>query len=256
MKYYAYEWPEHVSLASKPRATLKAIVPNLDRRTERWCPCYERLLEAGFPPDTVQRFSAFDYKEFVDLDEAQGYMAQIFDGLPSAISRRDMKLSNFCWLSTWYAMMRRISCAPLGEYWLTILDDHMLTITYNQLRQSIDAFNSDGTPATIIQVTRNPGKLQCRPMIAELDIWQHGLCGRTDSANILNVDGACTLIRQSNATPIFVPADAFERISYEDDQTGYYSLSAKYERLEGGGLGAAHNFISDPKLQDRLGSVG
>ena len=93
-------------------------------------------------------------------------------------------------------------------------------------------------------------------MIPELDIWQFGLCGRSDAGYIVNSEGALQLMDNANQTPFpKVPADVLERLSGEANQDGYYALSAKYERLNGGGAGAAAIFIWTIELQDRLGST-
>ena len=257
MTEYAYEWPEHVSLDPNPRATLRAIIPNLDRRTERWEPCYEKLTsDAQFPASQIHRFSAFDYKNYPTLEAAKEHAARHFRGLPPLLTQETI-ISSFCWLFTWYAMMMQISAAHRDEYFMMLLDDCTVTLTYNQLRHSIDVLNANGEKATVIQLSRNPRKMQCRRMIPELDIWQYGLCGRSDAGFIVNPVGAAKLAANANEKPYpHVPASVLERLSSEANQGGHYSLSARYEQFNGGGAGAAKIFIGGLELQDRLGSVG
>lgn len=243
-------------LKATPDVRLKALIPNLGRRTERWEPCYEKLTsEAQFPASQIQRFSAFDYKDYPTLEAAKEHAARYFQGLPPLLTQETI-ISSFCWLFTWYAMMMQISVADRNEYYMMLLDDCTVTLTYNQLRHSMDVLNANGAKATIIQLSRNPRKIQCRRMIPELDIWQFGLCGRSDAGYIVNSEGALQLMDNANQTPFpKVPADVLERLSGEANQDGYYALSAKYERLNGGGAGAAAIFIWTIELQDRLGST-
>ena len=257
MQDYHYEWPVGLVLNATLDVRLKAIIPNLDRRTERWVPCYEKLTrEAQFPASQIQRFSAFDYKDYPTLEAAKEHAAQHFGGLPPLLTQ-EIDISSFCWLFTWYAMMKQISVADQDEYFMMLLDDCLVTLTYNQLRHSIDVLNTNDAKATVIQLSRNPRKMQCRRMIPELDIWQYGLCGRSDAGFIVNPVGAAKLAANANEKPYpRVPATVLERLSSEINQEGHYSLSAKYEQLNGGGAGTAKIFIGGLELQDRLGSTG
>lgn len=256
MQNYAYVWPEGVVLNSGPRAALHAVIPNLNRRPERWIPCHQKLLrDADFPAAQIQRFSAFDYKDFADLREAKKSAATRFYGLPPALSREDMVSSNFCWLFTWYAMMEQISLGAPDEYYLMMLDDCAIHLDYEKLRTSIDVLSKNVAAPVIIQLSRNPRKMQHRRMVAALDIWQYGLCGRTDAGYILSPEGATTIIKRANDQLPIVPADVLESLSYDEDQLGYYSLSAKYEREGRGSAGAVEIFLGKLELQDRLGST-
>ena len=257
MQGYHYEWPVGLVLNTTLDVRLKAIIPNLDRRTERWEPCYEKLTsEAQFPASQIQRFSAFDYKDYPTLESAKEHAERHFGGLPPLLTQ-ELDISRFCWLFTWYAMMTQISVADRDEYFMMLLDDCLVTMTYSQLRYSIDVLNANGATATIIQLSRNPRKMQCRRMIPELDIWQYGLCGRSDAGYIVSPTGARKLMGRAEQRPYpRVPADVLEQISNDENQSGHYSLSAKYELPGRGGAGVAEIFIWQPELQDRLGSTG
>ncbi len=257
MQDYHYEWPVGLVLEATLDVRLNAIIPNLDRRTERWEPCYKKLTsEAQFPASQIERFSAFDYKDYPTLESARDHAALYFEGLPPLLTQ-EIDISSFCWLFTWYAMMTQISREASDEYYMMLLDDCLVTMTYNELRHSIDVLNANGPAPTVIQLSRNPRNMQCRRMIPELDIWQYGLCGRSDAGFIVNSIGAAKLAANANEKPYpHVPATVLERLSSEVNQEGYYSLSARYERFDGGGAGVAKIFIDALELQDRLGSTG
>ena len=232
---------------------LKAIVPNLDRRTERWNPCYDKLIQLShFPPSKVQRFSAFDYKEYKTLSSAKEHATQYFGALPTFLAK-EVGVSELCWLFTWYAMIDHISGQSPCQYYMMLVDDCHVTMEYNQLRYSIDLFNDTRHLAAIIQISRNPKRLRCGRLFEALDIWQYGLCGRTDAGVIVNSIGAKILMDTVNKLSFCpVPAAALEFLSEQACQKGFYSLSAKFESVNGGELGAVKEFVIP---QDRFAST-
>lgn len=254
MKDYVYEWMPDVPVDPNPRTPLKALVPNLDRRTERWGPCYDKLVNVtGFPPSQIERFSAFDYKNYSSVADAKAHAAEHFNGLTPFLAQKYRNdISGFCWSFTWQALIKHVASKSSTQYYLVIIDDCMVHMPYNQIRQSLDAFGN----SKIVHLSRNPRRLLCRPIFDEFDIWQYGLCGRTDTGYVINSEGASDIFEVSNAHLYPVSAHVFEHLALYGNQAGYYSLSAKYERLGGGGLGAAQIFLGGIELQDRVSSTG
>lgn len=262
---YRYEWPKHIpKIRPQSRIRVHALIPNLQHRPERWTKCRELLEEQGFPRSNIHRFEAFSYRNYKTAAEAIEDARQYIQPMPRLLSESYFiprnNVSELCYLLTWYAMVRRISGVANDDlYFLILVDDCYIIFTYEQIHQTLDRLTQhEYHKPRILQIGRNPRVLLHRRVVPYFDIWQYGLCGRTDPAYLLNRVGAkdlisvCELLRKE-----LIPAYIFEKLSHFPQQFGYYSLSALYENREcPASFGATHIFESRLEYQDRLASTG
>ena len=121
---------------------LQIIVPNLDRRPDRWKHCRESLIDHGVPSDNIHRFSALDGLKYLPscgnhqcLSLIEKAAERYVGYLPLCLQNRlGMFLPEYAWLVTWYACLERISNSDEGEYICLLIDDWVLQdICYSQL---------------------------------------------------------------------------------------------------------------------------
>ena len=262
---YRYEWPQHIpETRPQNRIRVHALIPNLRHRPERWTKCRELLEEQGFPCANIHRFKAFSHRDYNSAIEAIEHAREYIQPMPRLLSESLFitrnNISELGYLLTWYAMVLRISRIENPNlYFLILIDDCHIIFTYEQIHQTLDFLTRhEYHKPRILQIGRNPRVLLHRPVVPYFDIWQYGLCGRTDPAYLLNREGAKDLICACELLPReLIPAYIFEKLSYFPQQFGYYSLSALYENREcPASFGATHIFESRLEYQDRLASIG
>lgn len=262
---YRHEWPQHIPIKCRQHTIrLHALIPNLKHRPERWEKCRDLLQEKGFPRSRIHRFEAFSHRDYSSAIEAVQHANEYIQPMPRLLSESLFitrnNISELGYLLTWYAMVLRISrIVNPNLYFLILIDDCYIIFTYEQIQQSLDCLTRhEHHKPRILQIGRNPRVLLHRRVVPYFDIWQYGLCGRTDPAYILNQQGAkdlisaCELLHRE-----LIPAYIFEKLSHFPQQFGYYSLSALYENAEcPASFGSTHIFESRLEYQDRLASRG
>ncbi len=119
---------------------IQFIVPNLDRRPDRWNWCRESLLSQGVPAENIHRFSAFDGLNYLDsagdhnnLSILEQVLSEHFGVLPPCLTNLDMALTQYAWFGTFYAMLDKIANMPENEYACWIIDDFHIGVSYGEL---------------------------------------------------------------------------------------------------------------------------
>lgn len=179
----------------------RVIIPNLDRRPDRWRWCLETLLEQGTPKDSIERFSAFDGTEWSSIEEAHAKMERLHGGkLPRYLLSRDRLLTNYAWRCTWYTILLKV--AKGNDTALVMIDDWSAPFDFETICRHIQILNDQPYPLLMVQYNWHKGthesssrrsKLERAP---ELEI---GLRGAGDSAVLFTPPGAQRMIEFTNA---------------------------------------------------------
>lgn len=237
---------------------LFVIVPNLDRRRDRWSACHERLIEKGVPDHKIIRFSAFDYQSFDSVSHAKETAKHYFgEDMPKhleEVNLPDYNVSIFAWLFTWHAILWQIAQSVHDHYYLLLIDDCYIRLTYGQLCYSIHTINNHATnPIKMLQTCRNPFQpVRTHPTFDPINIWQTGLTERSDIAVIYSHLGARLAIETSAYHgSIKHPSHVIERIAVHESQDGLYGVSKHFKTKAGDGSGAAEVFDFRLEYQDR-----
>ena len=99
-------------------STIRFLIPNLDRRPDRWKCCRESLIERGVPAKNIERLPALDGLEYLDkkgdhanLENIKAHVTSRFDGkLPECLENdRKLPLTFYAWNCTWYLGLLKIA---------------------------------------------------------------------------------------------------------------------------------------------------
>lgn len=105
---------------------LKVIVPNLDRRPDRWDMCLQELKNAGFDDSDITRWPAHDGSEWDNVTDALIDVWKYYKGnVPPYLYRENWNVGNYAWSWTWYEILHHIAHAGDGLT-LVIQDDFRL----------------------------------------------------------------------------------------------------------------------------------
>ena len=123
------------------------LVPNLDKRSDRWEHCRHSLISNGVPSANIYRFAALDGLQYLPpcgnhqcLSLIEKAAADYVGRLPLCLRNRiGMYLPEYAWLVTWYACLKRISLFCEPEYVCLLIDDWILRDT--SYRQLLDFIN-------------------------------------------------------------------------------------------------------------------
>ena len=128
----------------------KVIVPNLDRRPDRWRCCRGILLEQGTPRDKIERFSAFDMLEFRGLpDSAQRFRESLigqFGSIPRWLDKESLD-GESSWPRTWYTILKEIASGT--ENVLLLIDDRTPPCTYDVVCRHLEILANEPEPLAI-----------------------------------------------------------------------------------------------------------
>lgn len=225
---------------------LNVIVPNLDRRSDRWKHVTAHLVERGVPENRIKRFPSFDGRNYISLFMAQEAARSYFNGeLPAYLKRTGAPrtATEYCWNWTWYSILWHISTAPIDHeapFTLVLIDDHQLLIDYDELVGEISLLLEHGEAPDIIQLSiPNPKHYSYkagRPAVTPSSRLLRGMGGRSDSGVVMSASGARTLMRCANdQNKTLVPAGVMEVLSDETNHKDTRSRFAPAEILATGG---------------------
>ncbi|MDE0298609.1 MAG: hypothetical protein OXN17_08260 [Candidatus Poribacteria bacterium] len=173
------------------------VVPNLDRRPDRWYSCYGALLALGFPVKRLHRFSAHDHVNYDSREQAKAAATKQF---PNSEYLRNVSLEKgyYCWSWTWYDIMTQIADGSDDSvYTLFLIDDYTMMVTYSEVLEHIRLLSSCGVPLKMIQYAFNDQRPGFEPQDSlepgepvERTALHRGLSHSGDAANLLTPLGA------------------------------------------------------------------
>ena len=180
----------------------QVIVPNLERRTDRWLTCLGILIEQGVPLNRIIRFLSYDVANYKGVQDARDEASTMHD---TPYFRLDMTdhVGVFCCKWTFYSVLRVIADGSIGDEGLPtlfIIDDMKMEFNYDQIKHHIDVLSSLESPFRMIQYNRNPidpSRIYTnfdRPEIKSLPGFQKGIGGPGDWAIMFTSQGARDLL--------------------------------------------------------------
>ena len=214
------------------------IVPNLDRRPDRWYATYGALSALGFPMDKFKRFSAHDHVEYDSLDAAKEAALKQFPHTPYLIENYVSK-GYFCWSWTWYEIMTQIAEDPNdGNYTMVLVDDYRLMVTYYDILEHIQRLSALGGPLKMIQYCYNfqvpVGETDDSFMLGAKvsgTEFNRGLSHSGDIANLISPIGAREILNVANRGNRGVPNWVFWYAARELEPDGYFSTEVMAKAL-------------------------
>lgn len=187
------------------------VVPNLERRPDRWEWCRDSLLSQGVPEAHIIRFPAFDGLRYVDehgdhrnLSIIQNMLSQYFGCLPRCLRYRyNMMLTQYAWCSTWYAMLDKIAKMPTNEHICWLIDDFTISVPYETLLRYVNILSEVATRAWrtlfAIQLCHYTHEETYTGVpVAECSQFQYGFSTPDDGAMICTPRGATWLMNYLN----------------------------------------------------------
>lgn len=213
------------------------IVPNLDRRPDRWYSNYGALLALDFPVERLRRFSAHDHVNYRDTAQAKEAATKQF---PDSAYLRDISLGKgyYCWSWTWYEIMTHIAeGSDDSVYTLFLLDDYAMKATYPEVLEHIRLLSSCDAPVKMIQYISNPQRPgreaedSLEPgTLVEGTTLHRGLTHSGDAANLFTPSGAKEILNLADdiGSACGVPNWVFWWAARKLEADGYFSAPMKH----------------------------
>lgn len=190
---------------------IQFIIPNLDRRPDRWEWCRESLLLQGVPAENIIRFSTIDGLRYVtddgdhrNLSVLQRALSKQFGGLPPCLRKPiDMVLTQYAWFASWYAMLDMISQMPDDKYACWLMDDYAIHVRYDDLLKWANILSQvtkrSWRTLYAIQLCHYTNAETYRGVsVAECPRFQYGLSTPDDAAVICTPQGAKWMMNYIN----------------------------------------------------------
>ena len=187
-------------MTTQPSIDLQTIVPNLDRRQDRWNDCFDGLQRVGVPRPVITRHSAHDYKEIESYPEPT--LRRQFGSVPAWLNegKWNYSASNFAWCWTWYEILERISRSTTpNTLYMILIDDMQLLMPYDQLTHLITELAAHHTVNAIFagRHYREPKEKPIAP-IKDNPAFQFGVYAPSDYGTIFSPNGAAAMIQWAN----------------------------------------------------------
>lgn len=205
----------------------KVIVPNLDRRLDRWYACVGALRARRIPDNRIHRFSAHDGEAYNNAAEAQEESLKSFPNstyLSTKIEVGGIYDKHFyCWCWTWYEIMIEIAnqsndAIPV----LFLVDDIMLHLDYRVICELVESVYDENTSFKILQLNTVTVSHHNLPRINQKELTL-GLRGNGDQSNIYSAEGARYLLALANNHGYTSPEHVTGVAANQECQTGCYS---------------------------------
>ena len=209
------------------------VVPNLDRRPDKWMVCRERLLMQGIPDTHIIRYPAIDGREYYNENDAEDSRALIeqigrtWTPIPAWLNHPTFYISELAWNYTWYMCLETIAQSPASNYYILLIDDCELKIGYSELCEHIGNLSRVSKHNLLIVQLSIPRHPCCRKLVGGCDVFQHGLGGTCDMALLFSPVGASYLRHYANRHPDgHDPCQLTKILAMEPSQAGIFALSA------------------------------
>lgn len=207
----------------------RVIIPNLERREDRWYVCLGALLAQGVNPDLIERFPAHDGLNYESSDEARVAALSMFPDSAYLDCKWPHTLFYYCWSWTWYEIVSNIANEPDDAIpALVLVDDFMMRQTYHEIREHIRLVYKMDVPFKMIQYGGNFAENEKHPPKKDLPLingtedLRHGLIGCGDCATLISPIGARDVLESANRHPMDVPYHVIWWLAYKCDTAGYY----------------------------------
>lgn len=210
---------------------LNVVVPNLDRRQDRWYFCLGWLRARGFPDENIERFSAHDGNDYATRDDAR--LAALKQFPNSMYLDQNVAKHYYCWSWTWYDIMTKIAAQPDGTCTLLLVDDWRLRFSHDTVCKQIKRLREECNALKMIQYVHSsqaPEGYEDEPplpigeVVPRLPYFRRGLTTSGDAANILSPVGAREILAVANQPKRGVPNWVFWYAARElSSHDGYFS---------------------------------
>ena len=223
---------------------LSVIVPNLDRRPDRWEVCYAALIRSGFAHIEIERWPALDGSQWQNTSDALIDRWKHYDGnVPPFLFKENWSTGNYGWSCTWYSILEHIATLRPSQLKLIIQDDYRLLHPEKDasvLRSILEMILEDERQFKFLQMCprslpsiwgQETGKCrvipypQLHPKLAEVYC---GTSGAGDAAWICSPAGAKAVMDCANEFPNKATEVVFDYFSETQDQAGCYSTTESW----------------------------
>ncbi len=227
------------------------IIPNLNRRSDRFAECTRLLKVSNVPDHNIRRFTAHDHLDYNAYAEASVAIHNEFGELPAWLCEPlwNASKSNFCWNWTWYSILHTISMSNQHHFYVLLVDDIYLQIDYFRLRKLINTLYLPEKHHKFIVFLGHlhPSAEPCHDYVQHITEFQHGIPGKSDAATLYTTGGAHFMMQQANQlqnhvlrnqSPIILDpwilcVTLRQRIRREPNlQTGIFSCSDKLTLID------------------------
>lgn len=222
---------------------LKAIVPNLERRPDRWKACQAALLKAGFKDFEIERWRAIDGSQWANVTDALIDWWQYYKGnVPPFLYRENWLTGNYGWSCTWYSILEHVAALPKGELRLIIQDDFVLFAERDAacLKATLEVSMKEEAEFKFLQLfpralssiygqeTGNARQIpypQLHPTLRDIYC---GTSGAGDAAWVCSALGAQAIMDCANEFPNKATEVVFDYFSETQKQDGCYSTTERW----------------------------
>lgn len=175
------------------------VVPNLEKRTDRWLTCIGILLGQNTPKSKIIRFLSYDACDYKTFEEAKSAALAMHDTPYFAADTNWRSIPKFCCRWTFYSIIRLIANGSLGECpSLFLIDDMRMTCPYHEISRHINMLSKLERPFRMIQYAflKAVAPRYCfdRPPVESLPVFQHGIGGPGDWGIVFTPQGARDLL--------------------------------------------------------------
>ena len=225
----------------------KVIVPNLDRRPDRWKWCVKNLLEQGVPRDKIERFSAFDGLDYKGLPDWQRLFSDSlraqFGTIPFFLNKKGRE-GSWAWARTWYTIIKRI--ADGSDTALVLVDDRAAMFAYGETCRHLEILNRQAHRLAMVQYSCHTGYVRTYRRSIRLDDipeMQYGLYGCGDSVVLYTPLGARKMLDFINAPTL--DGDGIIIYLRNDEYMSVGELRTKHRNPES--ISIALAVVGDPR---------
>lgn len=222
---------------------LSTIVPNLDRRPDRWDACYEALKKSGFAPTQIERWPAIDGNQWNNTADALIDRWQHYKGkVPPFLYKENWSVGNYGWSCTWYSILEHVAALPDRELRLIIQDDFQLhrDKDYGRLIDTLQMLIEHDIDFKFLQLFpralssiwgQETGRFRTTPWPqlhrAVPDVYC-GTSGAGDAAWICSASGAQAIMDCANEFPNKATEVVFDYFSETREQNACYSTTERW----------------------------
>lgn len=191
--------------------TIRVIIPNLDRRPDRWECCLNSLRAQNVPEQNIQRFAAVDGLDFVndkgdhgDLTLIDRYMKRrLGAAIPPFLANHEPKvLTAYAWKCTWLLAVTSVLQFSDSELACVMIDDHIINIDYAELlgfaNSLVNVCFRDGVPFLCTQLSQTAKGNHPDRIIPECTTFQRGFATPCDGGILYSAAGARLALDLSN----------------------------------------------------------
>lgn len=207
---------------------LYVVVPNLDRRPNRWNVCQSLLLQAGTPPENIIRIASKDGSDYGSINEIKLDAQNYFGTLPEWLEHNPHRnlTTEVAWNYTWYICLETISNFSEGDYGLLLIDDIKLLVSFSELVTHV-ARLARKHPIKMIGISLCDS-IRHRRLIPDTP-FQFGLTTELDTGNIFSPAGARFYQDYANRNCMLDdPLILQQKLVHSPHITGIFGLNATY----------------------------